>query len=448
MAKDIIDNSNLLQGDGNGTTPVSGQQQGATQTTEQSQAPATQTTDANQASGGEGNAGVSQQNPDAAAAQGNQAQGTGQSVVGNGTTVPTSDGTTQQVAGDDTTQQVAGDGNTQPVAGDGTTTPPATATPTYLADWGNTTFMDAVKSGNKSIADYMRDYNKWATANNQDPLDIYTMMQAINGNDIGESYAENEKAQRRLKRQQTWEQIGNVLAHLGNFVGTLAGAPSATYETGPQLTARQQAVRDAVEKQRGDPKNILAQIWKDRADQRARELNNANVALQGARKANVEGQTVNQKAQSDATVALRGAQQHQAETAAQENQARADYVTGQNDRAKELQPLKKANIRSSTNANNARANASNASAAHSRAETYATNQRAYGARYQANRYRIWAKNRRLHPNESREFMKANNIHSFDRKNWTKDLIDQYNGYIADKFSGGGGKGTKASSLLD
>lgn len=442
MAKDIIDNSNLQHGDGNGTTPVSGQQQqGATQTTGQSQTPATQTTDANQASGGEGNAGVSQQNSDAAAAQ-----RTGQSVVGNGTTVPTVDGTTQ--TGNGTTQQIVGDGSTQPVAGDGTTTPPAAATPTYLADWGNTTFMDAVKSGNKSIADYMRDYNKWATANNQDPLDIYTMMQAINGNDIGESYAENEKAQRRLKRQQTWEQIGNVLAHLGNFVGTLAGAPSATYETGPQLTARQQAVRDAVEKQRGDPKNILAQIWKDRADQRARELNNANVALQGARKANVEGQTVNQKAQSDATVALRGAQQHQAETAAQENQARADYVTGQNDRAEELQPLKKANIRSSTNANNARANASNASAAHSRAETYATNQRAYGARYQANRYRIWAKNRRLHPNESREFMKANNIHSFDRKNWTKDLIDQYNGYIADKFSGGGRKGTNASSLLD
>jgi hypothetical protein len=291
MAKDIIDNSNLQQGNGNGTTPVSGQQQqGATQTTGQSQAPATQTTDANQASGGEDNAGVSQQNSDAAAAQ-----GTGQSVVGNGTTVPTGDGTTQ--TGNGTTQQVVADGSTQPVAGDGTTTPPAAATPTYLADWGNITFMDAVKSGNKSIADYMRDYNKWATANNQDPLDIYTMMQAINGNDIGESYAENEKAQRRLKRQQTWEQIGNVLAHLGNFVGTLAGAPSATYETGPQLTARQQAVRDAVEKQRGDPKNILAQIWKDRADQRARELNNANVALQGARKANVEGQTVNQKAQ-------------------------------------------------------------------------------------------------------------------------------------------------------
>lgn len=442
MAKDIIDNSNLQQGDGNGTTPVSGQQQqGATQTTEQSQTPATQTTDANQASGGEGNAGVSQQNSDAAAAQ-----RTGQSVVGNGTTVPTGDGTTQ--TGNGTTQQVVGDGSTQPVTGDGTTTPPAAATPTYLADWGNTTFMDAVKSGNKSIADYMRDYNKWATANNQDPLDIYTMMQAINGNDIGESYAENEKAQRRLKRQQTWEQIGNVLAHLGNFVGTLAGAPSATYETGPQLTARQQAVRDAVEKQRGDPKNILAQIWKDRADQRARELNNANVALQGARKANVEGQTVNQKAQSDATVALRGAQQHQAETAAQENQARADYVTGQNDRAKELQPLKKANIRSSTNANNARADASHASAAHSRAETQATNIRAYGARYTANRYRIWAKNRRLHPNESREFMKANNIHSFDKKNWTPTLIDQYNGYIADKFSGGGRKGTNASSLLD
>lgn len=435
---DIFDNSSLKPTDGV-TTPTSGQEtQGATQTsgqegtpgtqtTEQNPSAAIQTTDANQASGGQDNAGVSQQSTQPAPGDGST-----QAVVGDGSTQATDNSTAQPrtVVGNGTT--VAGDGTTQPASN-------VASAPSYLADWSKVSFSDAVKSGDKSIADYMRDYNKWARANNQEPLDVYDMMQAINGNDISESYADNEKAKRKLERQQRWEQIGNVLAHLGNFVGTIAGAPSATYETGEHLTARQQAIRDAVQKQNGDPKNILAMIWKDRADQRARELNNANIALQGARKANVEGQTANQKAQSDANVALKGAQQRQADTAADENQAQTDYIEGKNKREQELQPLKKKNIQSSTNANNARA-------AHSAAETHATNVRAYGAQYTANRYRIWSKNRRLHPNESRAFMKANNI--LDKKNWTPTLIDQFNGFIADKFSNRGKSSTNASSLLD
>lgn len=447
---DIFDNSSLKPTD-SVTTPVSGQeahgatqtsgQEGTpgTQTTEQNPSAAIQTTDANQASGGQDNAGVSQQSTQPASGDGST-QATDNStaqastVVGNGTTVASGDGATQP------TGTVAGHGTTQ-TAGNATA-------PSYLADWSKVSFSDAVKSGDKSIADYMRDYNKWARANNQEPLDVYDMMQAINGNDISESYAANEKEKRKLERQQRWEQIGNMLAHLGNFVGTIAGAPSATYETGEHLTARQQAVRDAVEKQNGDPKNILAMIWKDRADQWARELNNANIALQGARKANVEGQTANQKAQSEANVALKGAQQKQVESATAENNAQTGYINAKNKREQELQPLKKKNIQSSTNANNARANASNASAAHSMAETHAANVRAYGASYTANRYRIWSKNRRLHPNESRAFMKANNIHSFDRKNWTPTLIDQFNGFIADKFSNRGKSSTNASSLLD
>lgn len=387
---DIFDNSSLKP-----TTPVSGQEaQGATQTTGQAETPGTQTTeqnpsaaiqttDANQASGGQDNAGISQQSAKPTPGDGttqpsdSSIPSTG-TVVGNGTTVPAGDVTTQPADGS-TTQPFVMPHNTltdgainesqlnrlEGAFNDG-------VKPSYLADWGNTDFMTAVKDGNRPIAEYMRDYNKWAAATGHEPLDVFTMMQAINGNDINESYANNEKAARKLKRQQTWEQIGNVLAHLGNFVGTIAGAPSATYETAEHLTARQQAVRDSIQKQQGDPKNILAMIWKDRADQRARELNNANIALQGARKANVEGQTANQKAQSDANVALRGAQQRQAETAADENQAQTGYINGKNKREQDLQPFKKKNIQSSTNANNARANASNASANSSNANAQKT----------------------------------------------------------------------------
>ncbi len=382
---DKTDNNSLKPTDGV-TTPVSGQEeQGATQTsgqegtpgtqtteqnpsagtqtTEQNPSSATQTTDANQASGGQDNAGVTQQTTQPSAVDG----GT-QPVVGDGSTQATGNSTTQAstVVGDGSTV-VSGDGTTQPtgtVAGDGTTQPASNvgSEPSYLADWSKVSFSDAVKSGDKPIADYMRDYNKWARANNQEPLDVFDMMQAINGNDISESYAANEKAKRKLERQQKWEQIGNVLAHLGNFVGTIAGAPSGTYETGEHLTARQKAVRDAMQKQNGDPKNILAMIWKDRADQRARELNNANIALQGARKANVEGQTANQKAQSDANVALRGAQQRQADTAADKNQAQTDYIKDKNDREWDLHPFRKTYIQAGTDAKEASAGASRASA--------------------------------------------------------------------------------------
>ena len=301
----------------------------------------------------------------------------------------------------------------------------------------------------------MLDYNKWANANDKDPLDVLTMYQAMQNKDITKSYGQNEKEDKKLQRQQRWEQIGNVLSHLGNFVGTLTGAPSATIETGPQLTARQQAVRDAVMKQRGDPKNILAQVWKQRADQRAKELNDANVALraaqkatEGARKANVEGKTANEKAQSDANVALKGAQQGQAESATQENNAQTSYINGKNKREKELQPYKKSVLTSQTRRNNAAADASEASAARSAAQTRAANEQTYGKRYQRNRYRIWAHNRKLHPAETQQFMKEMNITGYDKKSWTPTVVDEYNAYITEKVSSSRRGRGGASSLLD
>lgn len=325
----------------------------------------------------------------------------------------------------------------------------------HLADWANNSFMDVVKNGDKSIADYMLDYNKWAQANGKDPLDVLTMYQAMNNKDIAKSYGQNEKEDKKLQRQQRWEQIGNVLSHLGNFVGAIAGAPSQTIETGQQLTARQQAVRDAVMKQRGDPNNILAQIWKQRADQRAKELNDANVALrgaqtqtEGARKANIEGKTANEKELNDANVALRAAQQAEADSATDENFAQTDYINDKNQREQQLQPHRVANIDASTSAHRASATASRASAARSAAQTRAANEQTYGKRYQRNRYRIWARNRRLHPTETQQFMKEMNITSCDKKSWSPNVVDEYNAFISDKVSSSRRGRGGASSLLD
>ena len=418
---EIFDNDSLARPK---KTQVMGQQLGAgTQTTQPSPA-ATQTTDAGvdtntQATdAGEDTNTQATNRPPGAATQttdGNQASG----GVGNaGTNLKTVDNNTGL---------------------DGTRKTAKASTPTYLADWGNADFMDAVRTGRKPIADYMRDYNRWATATGNEPLDVFTMMEAIRGNDINKSYADNEKTQKKLERQQRWEQIGNVLMHLGNFTGALAGAPAATYESAPELSKRQQAVRDAIEKQNGDPQNILAQIWKERADQRVAQLNAANIALRGAQKKNVEGETENEKAVADANVALKGAQQEQAETAADVNKAREQYITDTSQRAADLHPLKRANIKSSTNANNARAS-------HSMAETRATNQKTYGDQYKRDRWKIWARNQRRYPNETKEFMKNMNITNSDKNAWPTNVVDEYNAYISDKQKGRKSRGGSRSIL--
>ncbi len=244
-----------------------------------------------------------------------------------------------------------------------------TNTPSYLADWGNTSFMDAVRNGDKSIGDYASDYEKWARANGKNPLDVYDLMQAVQGKDISKSNHQNEKDDKKLKRQQQWEQIGNVLNHLGNFIGTLAGAPAAKYESGEQLTARQQAVRDAIMKQRADPRNIYAMILKQRANDRANDLNDANIALRGAQQKRAEEAAANDKAESDAKVGLTNAQQQEAEKRAGLIGAQTDYTRGKNRREQDLQGAKKAVLGSQAHANNARAAASAASAdaSHARA---------------------------------------------------------------------------------
>ena len=309
--------------------------------------------------------------------------------------------------------------------------------PTYLADWGSgVTFGDAIKGSDHSIADMMADYNKWAGANGQEPLDIFTMMNAVQNRDVNKSVEQNEKDAKKAARQERWQQAANILHHLGNFVGTLYGAPPQTVESMTDLTARQQKIRLATEQQRAAyNQNLLAQIWKDRADQRAAEKNKADIGLIQQRVQGLQADEERKNAKNQADIALAGARQQQAEQAAGLSQERAET-----ERA--MRNPKIANMKASTNAHNASATASRARAA-------ASNSQAYGNNYKANRYKIWAENKRKHPNDVKTFMEQNNIHSWDRKNWSAELIDQFNAWIADKHSGNGGSGSGgAADLLD
>ena len=368
-------------------------------------------------------------------------------------------GSTSTTGSTDQGQQQGGEGNTSTapegaVEGDGNVQGATlqnqdgevTNAPVYLADWQNgVSFGDAIQTGEHSIAEYMADYNKFAAANGQEPLDIFTMMNAMQGRDVNKSVQQNVADEKKRIRQERWQQVGNVLAHLGNFVGTLVGAPSQTIESGTELTKRQQILRDKTMQERAAyNQNLLAQIWKDRADARAAEKNNADIGLIRQRIEALQNDDARKTAKNDADIALAGARQQQAEEGAKLNNERAETERQSRD-------AKIANIKSQTNAHNA-------AAAASRARANASNVAAYGNKYKANRYKIWAENKRKYPNEFRDFMSQNNIHSWDRKNWSSELIDQFNAWVADKVAaaaagGAGGSGNAggsggAADLLD
>ena len=308
--------------------------------------------------------------------------------------------------------------------------------PTYLADWsGGTTFNDAIKTSEHSIADMMADYNRWAKTNDQDPLDIFTMMNAVQNRDVNKSVQENEKDAKKAARQERWQQAANVLQHLGNFVGTMVGAPSQKIESMTDLTTRQQKIRDAGIAQRAAyNQNLLAQLWKDRADQRAAEKNKADIGLIGQRIQSLQADEERKKAKNEADIALAEARQAQAERQSQLTEERAETE-------RQMRTPKVENMKASTKSHEA-------SAAASRARASASNAAAYGSNYKANRYKIWAENRRKHPNDFRDFMNDNNIHSYDNKNWSAELIDQFNAWIADKHNTQNGGGGGAADLLD
>ena len=193
----------------------------------------------------------------------------------------------------------------------------------YLADWSkgfnNVMFGTPATEGqaavpgigkNIPITQAIADYNKWAKENNGEALDAFTLYPMLSKYDASKSIADNEKAEKRLKRQQTWEQIGGVLSHVGNLVGTIMGAPSQQLESGTTLTERQRKLRDyTVQQRQQQAGDLLKLYYQDMADKRAAELNQANIAYKGAQTTYMGNKDAREKELNDANIALRQAQQ-------------------------------------------------------------------------------------------------------------------------------------------
>lgn len=152
--------------------------------------------------------------------------------------------------------------------------------------------------------DIMRDYQKNGDGN----WSVFLPWLNTLG-DGDKTVAANEALKKKAERKAKWEQWGNFFMHLGNFFGTVQGAPSQKIESAQELTDRQRKIREATDalRQKGYDQ-MMVNIWKDRQDKQAQmqaeaaaKANEALAAYRGSQKNQTDALTpvkVNEVTQS------------------------------------------------------------------------------------------------------------------------------------------------------
>lgn len=142
--------------------------------------------------------------------------------------------------------------------------------------------------------DIMRDYQKNGDGNWSAFMPWLSSL-----GDADKTVAANAALQKKAENQAKWEQWGNLFMHLGNFFGTVQGAPSQKIESAQELTDRQRKIREATEALRAKGYNqMMLNIYKDRQDKQAQmqaeaaaKANEALAAYRGAQKNQEEALT-------------------------------------------------------------------------------------------------------------------------------------------------------------
>lgn len=180
--------------------------------------------------------------------------------------------------------------------------------------------------------DIMRDYQKNGDGN------WSAFMPWLNTlGDGDKTVAANEALKKKAERQAKMEQWGNFLMHLGNFIGTVQGAPSQKIESAQELTDRQRKIRESTDSLRAKGYDqMMVNIWKDRQDKQAQ------MQAEAAAKANekLAEYRASQKNQTDALTPVKvnevtqSARQHS--TAADWNDAKEETENALREKKKKL----------------------------------------------------------------------------------------------------------------
>ena len=177
--------------------------------------------------------------------------------------------------------------------------------------------------------DIMRDYQKNGDGNWSAFMPWLSSL-----GDGDKTVAANEALKKKAERQAKMEQWSNFLMHLGNFFGTVQGAPSQKIESAQELTDRQRKIREATEALRAKGYNqMMVNIWKDRQDKQAQ------MQAEAAAKAN-EKLAEYRASQKNQTDALTPAKVEEVYQSAREHSTGADWNESKTETENQLRDKK------------------------------------------------------------------------------------------------------------
>lgn len=219
--------------------------------------------------------------------------------------------------------------------------------------------------------DIMRDYQKNGDGN----WSVFLPWLNTLG-DGDKTVAANEALKKKAERQAKMEQWGNLFMHLGNFFGTVQGAPSQKIESAQELTDRQRKIREATDalRQKGYDQ-MMVNIWKDRQDKQAQ------MQAEAAAKANekLAEYRASQKNQTDALTpvkveeVIQSTRQHS--TAADFNESKTETENALRDKKGKLLDAKIKNTNAGTADHKASVKVKGAQVRHINSQTEGQNQR-------------------------------------------------------------------------
>ena len=177
--------------------------------------------------------------------------------------------------------------------------------------------------------DIMRDYQKNGDGN------WSVFMPWLNTlGDGDKTVAANEALKKKAERQAKMEQWSNFLMHLGNFFGTVQGAPSQKIESAQELTDRQRKIREATDALRAKGYDqMMVNIWKDRQDKQAQ------MQAEAAAKAN-EALAAYRGSQKNQTDALTPAKVEEVYQSARQHSTAADWNESKKETENQLRDKK------------------------------------------------------------------------------------------------------------
>ena len=219
--------------------------------------------------------------------------------------------------------------------------------------------------------DIMRDYQKNGDGNWSAFMPWLSSL-----GDADKTVAANAALQKKAENQAKWEQWGNLFMHLGNFFGTVQGAPSQKIESAQELTDRQRKIREATDALRAKGYNqMMVNIYKDRQDKQAQ------MQAEAAAKANeaLAAYRGSQKNQTDALTPVKvdevtqSAKQHS--TAADLNKSKKETEDALRGKKGKLLDAQTNNANAGAADHNASVNVKGAQVRHINSQTEGQNQR-------------------------------------------------------------------------